>query len=109
MAWIPESIEIFENMKVSILSSPLLARYDPEKLTFIKTDWSAEGMGYILMQPVDNTISTATSKYLQAGGPCTFDISKSGAQLLPICFGSRECTGLEKKYYSFFGKVACVR
>ena len=89
MACIPETVELFEDVKVSITSSPLLARYDPVKPKFIKTDWSAEGIGYILMQLADNEISAAASKSLQAGGPCLFDVSKSGARLLPICFGSR--------------------
>ena len=38
--------------------SPVLARFDPLKPTFLKTDWSAEGMGWILMQPTDYVEST---------------------------------------------------
>ena len=53
-AWDQSLIATFENLKVSIISSPLLARYDSSNPLFLKTDWSATRMGYILMQP-DNS------------------------------------------------------
>ena len=45
MGWTPELIALFAELKVGITSSPVLARFDPEKPTFLKTDWSAEGIG----------------------------------------------------------------
>ena len=102
----PTMMELFKDVKFSITSSPLLPQYNPVKPTFIKIDWSVEGIGYILMQPADNELSVTVTKSLQAGGPCLFSVSKSGSRLLPICFGSRECTGLEKKYHSFAGEAA---
>ena len=38
MAWTPDLIKLFEDMKVSINSSPILAQYDSSKPTFLKTD-----------------------------------------------------------------------
>ena len=38
MAWTPELVELFENMKKDVTSSPVLARYDSKKPTFLKTD-----------------------------------------------------------------------
>ena len=50
-AWTPQLIQIFENLKADITSSPLLGRYDNTKPVFLKTNWSATGMGYIILQP----------------------------------------------------------
>ena len=36
-----------------------------------------------------------------------FDLSKSGAHLLNIKFGSRPCTDIERRCHSFLGEVAC--
>ena len=62
MAWTPDLITLFEELKVTLNSSPVLARFDPEKPTFLKTDWSAEGMGRILMQPADDVESVQATK-----------------------------------------------
>ena len=96
MAWSPDLIELFNDMKICITSSPVLARFDPSKLTFLKTDWSTEGMGYILMQPASDEASSKAAVILENGGPCMFDITKLGARLQTVAFGSRCCTGLEK-------------
>ena len=41
MTWTSALIELFEDIKRCIISSHFLARYNPSKPTFIKTDWSA--------------------------------------------------------------------
>ena len=66
-------------------------------------------MGWIIMQPADDAESIAATKQLQSGGKCLFDLTLKGARLKPIGFGSRACTGLEKKYHSFVGEAACGR
>ena len=53
-SWTPAIIKLFADLKNSITSSPVLAQYDTTRPTFIKTDWSNEGMGWILMQPADD-------------------------------------------------------
>ena len=50
LAWNPTLIPLFHDCKTHLITSPLLLRYDSTKLTFLKTDWYAGGMGYILMQ-----------------------------------------------------------
>ena len=57
MAWTPDLISLFNELKTGITSSPVCARFDPLKPTFLKTDWSAEGMGWILMQHADSAKS----------------------------------------------------
>ena len=53
MAWLPDLIQLFEVMKIFITSSPILIRFDPMKPVFIKIEWSAEDMAWILMQSDD--------------------------------------------------------
>ena len=50
MDWTPALIESFKKLKI-VTISPVLARFDPNKPTFLKTDWSAEGMLWIIIQP----------------------------------------------------------
>ena len=109
MAWTQESLELFNDIKICITSSPVLARYDPAKPTFLKTDWSAEGMGWIMMQPADDDESIAATKILLETGECLFDLTKNGARLRPTGFGSRACLPQESKYHSFVGEAACGR
>ena len=47
LAWSPQLINVFENCNKNLFTSSLLIWYDSSKLTFIKTDWSTGGMGYI--------------------------------------------------------------
>ena len=108
-AWTPELIALFEDLKVSITSSPVLTRYDPSQSVFLKTDWSAEGMAWILMQPAGDKQSQSAAETLRKTGECTFDKTKTGARLLPISYGSRACTEIEKHYHSFVGEVAAGR
>lgn len=109
MEWTPELIQLFEDLKRCVTSSPVLARYDPNKPTFLKTDWSAEGMGWILMQPADDEESQEAIKILLETGECLFDLSPNGPRLRPVAFGSRSCTDMERKLHSFVGEVACGR
>ena len=109
MAWSPDLAELFRDIKVSITSSPVLARYDPGKPTLLKSDWSAEGMGYISMQPASDKSSVEATVLLLKTGDCVFDTTKFGARLQPILFGSKCCTGLEKQYHSFVCELAYGR
>ena len=67
LAWTPTLIELFEDLKTAITSSPTTARYDPNKPVFLKIDWSSEGMGWILMQPDVDEASLSASKPLLQG------------------------------------------
>lgn len=108
-AWTPEFVKLFSDLKSCITSSPVLARFDPAKPTFFKTDWSSEGMGWILMQPADDEESKIAMDHLQVTGNCLFDLSLKGARLKPVVFGSRSCSGNEHNFHSFTGEAACGR
>ena len=51
----------FCSCKYNLVTSPLLLRFDSSRPTFLKTDWSAGGMGYIIMQPDDSPDSLVTT------------------------------------------------
>ena len=108
-AWTSELIALFEELKIAITSSPILARYDPSKPTFIKTDWCALGMAFIIMQPDSSKESKAATTILLNQGICQFDMSSDGARLQPITYGSRACTETESHFHSFVGEVSAGR
>ena len=87
LSWTPPLISLFNDCKDRLVSSPLLLRYDSTKPIFLKTDWSAGGMGYILMQADDTPQSVAAIKLLEETGECTFDLSVDGPRLRPVFFG----------------------
>ena len=68
MYWTPDLVKLFAGLKLCITSFPVLAQFNLEILTFLKTDWSSEGMGLILMQPTDDKESIATSEKLKTTG-----------------------------------------
>jgi hypothetical protein len=100
---------LFDGVKVGLMSSPCLARYDRTKLTLLKTDWSADGFGSILMQPDDSPASVAATKRLVKDGMCAFDLTLKGARLRPVQVDSRKCSEQERHFHSFVGKAACGR
>ena len=109
MAWSPTLIELFQDIKRMITSSPLLVRFNPAKPVFLKTDWSASGMAWILMQPDDSPASVEATKLLIETGTNLFDATVDGPRLLPVRFGSRACIDKEKWFHSFVGEGACGR
>ena len=76
LAWLAELSSLFTDFKKSITSSPVLARFDPLKLTFLKTNWSIEGMVWTLMQPADNEESSREATTLKEASKCLFSLTK---------------------------------
>ena len=109
MAWSSELIKLFEELKVTLTSSFVLAQFDEEKSTFLKIDWSAEDIDWIIMQPAKDVESSRATKELLDTGNCLFDLSKDGPRLQPIQFESRSCTNFECKYHSLVGETAAGR
>ena len=93
-------------MKVVITSYPVMSKFDSQNHTFLKTYWSAEGMGWIFMQPANYIESTAATENLLKIGEYKFDITKHGVRLQPIAFGSRSCDDVERNFHSFKGEGA---
>ena len=86
MAWTPYLITSFDNYKHHLVSSPLLLHYDSSKPAFLKIDWSAGGMGYILMQADDSPQSLKAVQMLENTEDCLFNLSLDGLRLRPVFF-----------------------
>ena len=65
IGWTPELVSLFDSLKIALTSSPVLARYDSSLPTFLKKDWSATGIGFIIMQPAIDKVSVETLKALR--------------------------------------------
>ena len=55
LAWTQPLTQLFEDMKRSIATSPVLSRFDVFQLTFLKIDWSSHSMVWILIHPESDT------------------------------------------------------
>jgi hypothetical protein len=93
--WTPEYEALLVCLKEEILEGPLLARVDSSKRFYLKTDWSKDGMGAVLLQAEDTPVSIAAERTEDDGGMFTFDRMKGGCRLGPIIFFSRRCQGTE--------------
>ena len=105
----PPLIELFEQCKDNIIKLSLLLRYISSKSPFLKTDWFADGMEYILMQPNSSPKYLVVITHLESTGDCTFDYTRSGPRLIYIQFNSRAKLDHEQDYHSFVGDIACGR
>ena len=85
----PSNTSIFVACKSNLVSSPLFLRYDSSKPAVFKTDWSANRMGYILMQPDNRSKFLRALKILEDSGDLYFDLSLEGPRVHPVLFGSR--------------------
>ena len=70
LAWSPTLIDLLEQCKDNIITSTLLLRYDSSKPVFLKIDWSAGGIGYILMQPANLHESLIATTQLEFTSEC---------------------------------------
>ena len=102
-------IQLFQDLKQNVTSAPILAQFDPDTPISLKTDWSTEGMGWILMQPSCNKEYIQAMQLLKTTGKCNFDLTQNGARLQPIEFGSRICTAMENKLHTFVRESAAGR
>ena len=73
MAWNPQRIMLFYELKHDVTSYPVLTWFDPDKPTILKTYWSSERMSWIIMQAATDKESQHASTVLKYTGTCLFD------------------------------------
>ena len=76
-----------ERLKKDILSGPTLARSDTSRRFYIKTDWTKDVMGAVLLQSDVSEEAIKPEAQEKAGRKCEFD--KYLEDLRPIYFISR--------------------
>jgi hypothetical protein len=57
LLWTDAAHAAWEDMRTAIVSDPCLKRFDYPKLVVLRTDFSALGFGYVLLQPGNNDAS----------------------------------------------------
>eukprot|EP00978_Attheya_sp_CCMP212_P002452 scaffold5015_cov51-Attheya_sp.AAC.1 len=84
----------YTNLKDHILSAPILQQADITKRFYLKTDFSAVGLGFTLCQPDNSKEALEAMKQEDEGGECEFDISITNKlHLLLVALGSRKTVG----------------
>ena len=92
------------------LSGPYLARPDPCRRLYIKTEWSNYGMWAVLFQEDVSEEARKSEAQEKDGGKCEFDKSLEGISLRKIYFISISTVSpLDKSRHSFVGGAASVR
>jgi hypothetical protein len=103
-AWSPSHLAIFNEMRNALLDDPCLKRYDHRKLLVLRTDFSADGFGYVALQPGDDEASLSAMHTRMRGGDFLFMTKDSTAVLHPVAFGCRRTRGNEKRLHSHLGE-----
>jgi hypothetical protein len=102
--WTSEVQTTFDDLRGSILCNPCLRRFDPRKITILRTDFSATGFGYVVCQPDDNETSLALALQFMSGNGFHFLTKTNGSVLYPITFRSRRTHGNQKFLHSYLGE-----
>ena len=68
--WNPEDQRLMEWLKKNILSGPTLARPDPYRRLYIKTDWSKDVMEAVLLQEDVSAEAIKLEAQDKGGGKC---------------------------------------
>ena len=102
--WTPEANAVFDDLRNAILCDPCLRRFDPNKLTVLRTDFSAKGFGYVVCQADDDETSLALASQFMSGNGFHFLTKTNGGALYPVAFGSRRTRGNEKYLHSYLGE-----
>jgi hypothetical protein len=102
--WMTEAQTTFNGLLISILCNPCLQRFDPNKLTVLRTDFLAKGFGYVVCQADNDETSLALASQFMSSNGFHFLTKTNGGALYPIAFGSCWTRGNEKFLHSYLGE-----
>ncbi len=97
----PEAEGAWEDLKEAIVSDPCVQRFDYHRLCVLRTNFSLQGFGYVLLQPENDAASTQAMQDYRKGKGFFFMTKGSMAILRPVCFGSRRTRGNEVRLHSY--------
>ncbi len=106
-SWTAKAQSTCDDLHGSILCNPCLRRFDPRKITVLRTDFSAKGFGYVICQSDDNETSLALASKFMLGNGFHFLKKLNGGALHPVVFGSRCTRGIEKFLHLYLGEGFC--
>jgi hypothetical protein len=87
--WTPTARKTFDDLRNSILCDPCLRRFNPKKLTVLRTEFSAKGFGYVVCQADDDNVSLALASQFMSGNSFHFLTKTNSGVLYPVAFGSQ--------------------
>eukprot|EP00978_Attheya_sp_CCMP212_P022735 scaffold68222_cov39-Attheya_sp.AAC.1 len=100
-----ECKRVYEKIKTHILSAPILQRANIRKRFYLKTDFSAVGLGFAICQPDDSPEALAAMQREDKGGECEFDLTITNPlRLLPVALGCRKTIRNEKHLHGHPGE-----
>ncbi len=102
--WTDAAHAAWENIRTAIVSDLCLKRFDYCKLVVLRTNFSALGFGYVLLQPGNNYASIRAAHDYWDGKAFLFMTKESSATLHPVCFGAQKCHGNKVQLHSHLGK-----
>ena len=82
--WAPNHQTCFDKIKEAVCKDVTLKFYDPNLPIFIETDASQNGIGVVLLQPLDSNF--------------TLDENNIPTKLMPVAFASKTLTSAEHNY-----------
>jgi hypothetical protein len=103
--WGTEDDQLLEELKEAILSNPVLKRPVPNRRFYLKTDWSANAQGAVLLQAGCAEEDEAAMIREIEGGECEFEKTMSGLRLCPIGFLSQKRPTPSSRH-SFVGEAS---
>ena len=102
--WSDAAKAVFDKMHQAILSDPCLHHFDHCKLLVLRTNFSADGFGYVACQPADDYISIAAMTTRVKGGHFDFMTKQSQTMLHPVAFGCCCTRGNKTCLHSHLGE-----
>jgi hypothetical protein len=106
--WQDDDDALLDELKEAILDNPVLKRPVPNRRFYLKTDWSANAQGAVLLQAGCSEEEEAALMREIEGGECEFEKSMSGLRLLPIAFISQRRPSPSSRH-SFVGEASTGR
>ena len=107
--WTQQHSDLLTELKTEVIAGPVLARPDPKRRFYVKTDWSKNKMGTVLCQADPSAENLDAEIREAAGEKCHFDRTKAGPRLRPVIFLDRKTTPAERSYHSYVGEAATGR
>ena len=102
--WNPEDQSLLERLNTDTLSVPTLVRPEPSIRFYIKTYWSKDGMGMVLLQEDVSSEARNSEAKEKDDGKCELGKSLKGMRLRPIYFILiSTVSSLENSRHSFVG------
>jgi hypothetical protein len=103
--WSSDAQATFLYIRSKLLSDPCLKRCEHCLLLVLHTNFSANGFGYVALQPGNNMESRLAMTHRMGGGKFKFMDKSSKGILHPVAFGCRPTWGNKKWLHSHLGKA----